>query len=312
MYSELLDSDVLSDIEKLPRKYKDYALASLARAAARLSLDYRGFIEEVKNPYLKTYVLAELPVYDPSFYYEALRNILSTLNVLRYVEKVYVLSRLSETSHILNLEDYNKFLTAALNYLPPLGYSGKARLSLAFARCNMLDQSLQVIREYNGARKVSILVEIALSRQHDIEFLQRVVREVKRLRNGERKIVLFSRLSKHTYYSLVRAPSPYDIALRLPLGDTLKDAYISLLVARNLGESKLSKYFRGRFEETISRSPPISLLPLEVAELLVEVSFHSRGLKGALDIASASEFYPLLVAHLADYVSLLSVEKTVQ
>ncbi|MEZ0346769.1 MAG: hypothetical protein ABWK01_09475 [Infirmifilum sp.] len=312
MYTRLLSLDMLSDIENLPRKYRDYAWASIARAAGRLGSDYESYLAEIRNGFLRSYVQAELPLYDYLYFEKALKSVLAELPNLRYIEKIYVLSRLAETSFLLSREEYREFLATALNYLPPLGYSGKARLSLALSRCGMFSEALRLLSGYSGGRKASILVELSLVRQFDNDLLEKTIEMIRKLRDTKRKIVLYSRLAKHPLYSETDAPKIQDLALRLPLGDTLQDTYISLLVARNLGESGLKSELKSAIEQVIRGIPPLDLLPIDFAELAVEAAYYARGFEGALDFASQSEFYSLLAAHLVDYVSQVSIEKHLQ
>lgn len=311
MYTGLLNLDALSELEKLPKRYKDYAFASLALAAARLGLDYNSFLAEVENLYLKLYVEAELPLYDPEYYEKALREVVSNVTWLKYLERVYVLGRLSETAFQLDKGDYKYLLEMASNYLPPLGYSGRARFSLALARCGELSRAKELVSAYSVSRRVSFLVEATLSRPQDFQLLSETMQLIRKIRSGRRRMVLLSRLAKHPLYFQLRAPKPQELALKLPLGETLRDMYVSLLVSRNLGEIGLAKEFRDRFELILKQVPSTDLLPVEASELLVEVAYHARGIEGSVKLASQSKFYPLLVAHLAEYITKLSLEQSI-
>jgi len=298
------------EVSTLPARYRDYAYASLARASGRLGSDYRALVGRVRSPYLRAYVLAEMPLYEPSSLESAVREVLALVPFLRYEEKVYALARLAETVYALGAGGHEEFLSMAASYAPPVGYSGKARLALAFSRCGEVERAIRVAEGFRGSRRASIYVEVALSRPESLELLARGVRLVEKLRDSRKKIVLFSRLARHPRYEEGVGTPVESIAMKVPLGGSLEDVYLSLLVARNLAEAGYAGAARRGFEEVASKLPPVDVLPLDFAELVLEAFYHYRGLQAALRVAEGSSLAPLYYAHLMDYVSMLSFENS--
>lgn len=309
MQSDVLDAVARRDLTGLPARYRDYAYASLARAACRLGVEYRVFLEAVGDPYMRAYVLAELPSYDRELFEHASRRVLAEVPRLSYLERVFVLSRLSETAFQLGGREYRDYLDAARGYAASVGYSGRARLALAMARCGDLEAALKLASLYSGSRRASLLVELALSRPGDRWVARAAVEAVEGLRSARRKLVLFSRLVKHPMYSELGAVEPREIAARVPLGRSLQDAYLSLVVARNLGEAGFLRGVEARLSEVLYGAPPLDVLPLDFAEVLLEVLYHVEGLTRALEVAGGVELAPVYAAHLLDYASSLSLAR---
>ncbi|QOJ78616.1 hypothetical protein IG193_07615 [Infirmifilum lucidum] len=307
---EFFEDSLLREIAQLPPRYRDYAYASLARASGRLGYGYRDLASRVRSTYLRSYVLAEMPLYDPPSLDTTVKEVLEALPSLKYAGRVYVLARLAETLCALGRKDYKHYLFVAENYSTPVGYSGKARLAIAFSRCRMVARAEGIADSYSGSRRASLYVELALARPEDYRLFTRTAGFIRGLRDGKKKVVLFSRLAGHPLYGKATTPCVKDLAMKIPLGEALEDLYLSLLVARNLAEAGYSGAVRQGFEVMFPSLPPIDVLPLDFAELILEVLYHYRGLQTALKVAEGSALAPLYYAHLLDYVSMLSSEKT--
>ncbi len=309
---ELFEDSMLEEMARLPPRYRDYAYASLARASGRLGYGYRNLVSRVKSAYLRSYVLAEMPLYDPPSLNTSVKEILEALPGLGYTGRVYVLSRLAETLYALGQKDYVHYLSLAENYAPPVGYSGKARLAIALSRCGITARAESIANGYSGSRRASLYVELALARPGDPTLFTRAAELVRRMGDGKKKAVLFSRLAEHPLYNEAPTPRAEDLAAKIPLSGGLRGLYLSLLIARNLAEAGYAGAVGQKFEAMFSSLPPIDFLPLDFAELALEAYYHYRGLRVALSIAGESALAPLYYAHLLDYVSMLASKRALQ
>lgn len=295
----VVEGVVLPLIENTPRKLREPAKAALALVLARCGAEYRHLLAGIRNTYLLASVHAELPIYFPDAWEDHLRATLVYLAGLSSNRRCVVLSKLAETAARTGSSP-RAFLSAALRISNICSRSAKARLALALAECGQAEKALSLVKG-----QPALTVELLLRAPGDERLREAARRAVSRVRDSRRRLVLVSRLLvggfSFSYEPEVVAESL--AAALTPEGDP-GNVYLSLLISRNLAEAGMQHYAWDKVASILESSPPLSWMPLELAELYLVNAYYYLGLTKAVELAdTAGESKGFLLALLLDYVT---------
>jgi hypothetical protein len=286
--------EYLSELEEIvaraPKtKTGELAAAMFTRVSTFLSNNPGKYFEKLKDPYLKAYLLAELPAYKPDLWprsMEALKPLLPALNATR---KVFVLSRLAETSKALR-KDYERYIREAHSLLPESSWKGRSRLVISLANLGLYEEAIALSQALKPPARAVTLAEASALNPGNGRLLMEGMESVKKVSDPIRRIVAVSRLLKS--YRLADGYSAELLAEKiveklLPVATEI-DAFVALLVARNLAEAPLHTAALKLYSSTkgfLRNNFPIDG---DVEELLVHVALRIEGLSKALDLAMAN------------------------
>jgi len=286
-------------LDVTPRKLREPARAMLALVLARCGAEYGHLLSGVRNTYLLASLYAELPTYFPDTWEEYSRAALVRLAELSLNRRCVVLSKLAETAARTGSTPH-VFLSAALRGSNLCSRSARARLALALAECGQPEKALSLVRG-----QPALVVELLLRAPGDGTLLEAARKAVSRVRDSRRRLVLVSRLLVGGF-SLSYEPEVVAESLAAALsrdGDP-SSVYLSLVIARNLAEAGMQQYAWEKVSQILENSPPLSWLPLDLAELYLVNAYHYLGLTRAVELAgTAGENKGFLLASLLDYIT---------
>lgn len=295
----IVEGLALPELERGPSRLREPARAMLALTLARSGAGYDHILAGVRSAYLLASVYAELPQYFPESWrdYKLLAG--SLLGSLSPSRRCVVLAKLAETAARTGATP-RPFLVAASRSAGVCSRSARARLALALAECGYSEKALSLVKGSS-----SLAVELVLRAPRDETILAAARRAVSVVRDSRKRLVLISRLLvagvSLGYDPEVVAESLATVLLREKGVDGM---YLSLLIARNLAEAGLQHYAYERVAPILENAPPLSWLPLELAELYLVDAYHYIGLSKAIELSStAGESKGFLLASLLDYIT---------
>ncbi|ABL79231.1 hypothetical protein [Thermofilum pendens] len=280
-------------VERAPASRRgDLARAMFSRVVAFLGQNPGFVLRSVRDPYLKAYLLSEVPAYLPMLWEESLREVERMLPALSATKKVFVYSRLSETAKELN-KSYSEYLGAALALLDRGSWRARSRMVISLVNLGRVEEAIELSRYLPASRRALALAEASALNPMQEAVWREAVESVKKVRDWSRRVVALSRLLKagafqDGYGSLLVAEGVARMFSELR---SEADVYLALLVARNLAEAGFLSYAERLWFASRQFLRKHPLVDLDVEELAVEVALYLEGLDAAVEAASSSTEY---------------------
>jgi len=297
----------LFDLEILVKRVPKTKTGELAKAMYIRSLTFFGndpndHLSKLRDLYLKAYLLAETPTYLPELWNRNLAELETLVQSLNPSRKIFVFSRLAETANALGY-NHREYVNQAYEWLPKASWKGRSRLVISLSTLGHIEEALAISRQLKPHLRATTLAEASAMNPGVEILLREAIEATKKVENTVRRIVAISRLLK-SYYMFDRYSSELfaeKISEKLSPVLTEVDAFLSLLVARNLAEASMHTASIKLYVSAKNYLQQNLTLNNDIEELLVQTALRAEGLDKALEMAYMSPRSWYLVPSLLSY-----------
>lgn len=288
----------------------DYVRSLLARVSARFSEFDIGLkiAKDISSPALRVYTLAYISGFDKGIFNGVYDIVLDEARKLDVDSRLFVLAGLLEACCRLGV-GREKLIKESYGLVGSSGWEGILRFSLGLARCDRVEDALDlVLNNVKGVERLAFsLAELSrVVEEPRRDFLDMAYGYIGKVYDMGKRLMFLSRLlwlerKVDAGMVAVRVEGLLEGLEKLP---PLESEYISLFVLKNVYESGFGRLAFNKVEGVLDLAGA-EYYPWDMVELMGHVAYYYRGLKYVIE---SSRFLDLgvrfvLLASVVDVAS---------